>query len=101
LRDLIDFAQKRQLEPSTSSLVRAAEARDIPWLRLNDYSLIQFGHGKYQKRIQATVTSETRHIAVSIASDKEETNRILGDLGLPVPHQRLARSPDEAVRAAN
>ncbi len=62
---------------------------------------MQFGHGKYQKRIQATVTSETRHIAVEIASDKEETNRILGDLGLPVPQQRMVRSAEEAVRAAN
>jgi cyanophycin synthetase len=100
LVELIAFAQRRQLGPSTGALVRAAEARDIPWMRLNDYSLIQFGHGKYQKRIQATVTSETRHIAVSIASDKEETNRILGDLGLPVPRQELVRSADGAVRAA-
>jgi cyanophycin synthetase len=100
LVELIDYAQRRQLGPSTGSLVRAAEARGIPWLRLNDYSLVQFGHGKYQKRIQATVTSETRHIAVSIASDKEETNHILGDLGLPVPRQRLVRSPEGAVAAA-
>jgi cyanophycin synthetase len=101
LVELIDFAQRRQLGPSTGSLVRAAEARDIPWMRLNDYSLVQFGHGKYQKRIQATVTSETRHIAVSIASDKEETNGILGDLGLPVPRQRLVRSADGAAIAAD
>ena len=100
LVELIDLAQRRQLGPSTGSLVRAAEARDIPWMRLNDYSLVQFGHGKYQKRIQATVTSETRHIAVSIASDKEETNRILGDLGLPVPRQRVVRTAEAAVRAA-
>lgn len=100
LIELIDFAQRRQLGPSTGALVRAAESRDIPWMRLNDYSLVQFGHGKYQKRIQATVTSETRHIAVSIASDKEETNRILADLGLPVPRQDLVRSEEGAVRAA-
>ena len=100
LVDLIDYAQRRQLGPSTGSLVRAAEARDIPWMRLNDYSLIQFGQGKYQKCIQATVTSETRHIAVEIASDKEETNRILGDLGLPVPRQRVVRSAEAAVSAA-
>ena len=100
LVELIDYAQRRQLGPSTGSIVRAAEARDIPWMRLNDYSLIQFGHGKYQKRIQATVTSETRHIAVEIASDKEETNRILGDLGLPVPRQRVVRSVEAAVSAA-
>src|SRR5205814_9726733 len=100
LVELVDFAQRRQLGPSTSALVRAAEARDIPWMRLNDYSLVQFGHGKYQKRIQATVTSETSHIAVEIASDKEETNKILGDLGLPVPRQRVVRSADGAVAAA-
>ena len=92
--------KRRQLDPSTGALVRAAEDRDIPWLRLNDYSLVQLGHGKYQKRIQATVTSETRHIAVEIASDKEETNRILGDLGLPVPRQRTVKSAEQAVRAA-
>jgi len=101
LADLIGLAQRRQFGPSTASLVRAAEERDIPWIRMNDYSLVQFGHGRYQKRIQATVTSETRHIAVEIASDKEQTNKILADLGLPVPRQELVRSPREAVRAAN
>jgi cyanophycin synthetase len=100
LDEFIAFAQARQLGPSTGSLVRAAEARGIPWLRLNDRSLVQFGHGKYQKRIQATVTSETRHIAVEISSDKEETNKILGDLGLPVPRQRIVRTVESAVRAA-
>jgi cyanophycin synthetase len=98
--DLIRMAQRRALGPSTAALVRAAEERDIPWLRLNSSSLIQFGHGKYQRRIQATVTSETRHIAVEIASDKEETNRILGDLGLPVPQQRLVYTAEEAAKAA-
>ncbi|HEY8375839.1 MAG TPA: acetate--CoA ligase family protein, partial [Nannocystis sp.] len=100
LEDLIAFAQKRQFGPSTAALVRAAEKRDIPWIRLNDQSLVQFGHGRYQKRIRATVTSETRHIAVEIASDKEETNKILGDLGLPVPRQHIVRSADRAVQAA-
>jgi cyanophycin synthetase len=46
------------------------------------------------------VTSETRHIAVEIASYKEETNRLLGDLGLPVPKQKLVTGEEDAVRAA-
>lgn len=96
----IRYAQRRALGPSTASLVEAAEKRDIPWLRLNKHSLVQFGHGKYQRRIQATVTSETRNIAVEIASDKEETNRILSDLGLPVPKQMLVYSEEEAAAAA-
>jgi cyanophycin synthetase len=93
----IRFAQRRALGPSTASLVHAAEHRGIPWIRLNEYSLIQFGHGRYQQRIQATITSRTPHIAVEIASDKEETNRILANLGLPVPIQRLVTSAEEAV----
>ncbi|HWS67831.1 MAG TPA: cyanophycin synthetase [Steroidobacteraceae bacterium] len=98
--EFIRFAQRRALGPSTASLVRAAEHRGIPWLRLNDQSLVQLGHGKYQQRIQATVTSRTPHIAVELASDKEETNKILGLLGLPVPKQELVQSEAQAVRAA-
>src|SRR5580704_8918654 len=98
--EFIRFAQRRALGPSTSSLVRAAEHRGIPWLRLNDQSLVQLGHGKFQQRIQATVTSSTSHIAVELASDKEETNKILATLGLPVPKQELVQSAAQAVRAA-
>ncbi|MBC7989172.1 MAG: cyanophycin synthetase [Luteimonas sp.] len=98
--DFIRYAQRRALGPSTASLVRAAEERDIPWLRLNQQSLIQFGHGKYQQRIQATVTGKTPYIAVELASDKEETNKILGSLGLPVPRQELVSSNTEALKAA-
>ncbi len=98
--EFIRFAQRRALGPSTASLVRAAVNRGIPWLRLNDQSLVQLGHGKYQQRIQATVTGRTPHIAVELASDKEETNKILATLGLPVPKQELVQSENQAVRAA-
>jgi cyanophycin synthetase len=98
--NFIRFAQRRALGPSTASLVRAAEARNIPWLRLNDQSLVQLGHGKYQQRIQATVSGRTPHIAVELASDKEETNKILASLGLPVPQQEMVHSDEQAVRAA-
>ena len=98
--DFIRYAQRREFGPSTQSLVDAAKARDIPWIRLNRYSLVQLGYGTYQKRIQATVTSETRHIAVEVASDKEDTRNILSDLGLPVPKQELVYSEREALRAA-
>ena len=96
----IRYAQRRALGPSTASLVKAAVDRGIPWLRLNEQSLVQLGHGKYQQRIQATVTGRTPHIAVELASDKEETNKILGSLGLPVPRQELVQSADAAWRAA-
>jgi cyanophycin synthetase len=98
--EYIRYAQRRALGPSTASLVRAAEARGIPWLRLNDQSLIQLGYGKWQQRIQATVTGRTSYIAVELAGDKEETNKILAARGLPVPRQELVRNADRAVSAA-
>ncbi|MCU0975388.1 MAG: cyanophycin synthetase [Steroidobacteraceae bacterium] len=98
--DFIRFAQKRALGPSTASLVRTAESRSIPWMRLNSQSLIQFGHGRFQQRIQATITGRTPHLAVELASDKEETNKILATLGLPVPRQELVQSESQALRAA-
>jgi cyanophycin synthetase len=98
--DFIRFAQRKELGPSTASLVKAAEEREIPFLRLNKYSLVQFGHGKYQQRIQATITSKTPHIAVEISCDKEDTHNLLRDLGLPVPQQYMVHSEREAARAA-
>ena len=98
--DYIRYAQRRALGPSTASLVKAAVERNIPWQRLNDQSLIQLGQGRYQQRIQATVTGRTSYIAVELAQDKEETNKILANCGLPVPRQELVRSADRAVRAA-
>ena len=97
----IRFAQRKAFGPSTGSLVAAAEERGIPWLRLNQYSLVQFGHGKYQQRIQATITSQTNHIAVEISCDKEDTHNLLSDLGLPVPKQRMIYNENQAVRAAH
>ena len=100
METLIRRAQRRAFGPSTASLLRAAESRGIPWIRLNEHSLVQLGHGRHQKRIQATITSETRHIGVEIASDKEITNRLLADLGLPVPRQIDAYNELGALEAA-
>jgi cyanophycin synthetase len=98
--EFIVFAQRKELGPSTASLVNAAEEREIPYLRLNKYSLVQFGHGAYQQRIQATITSKTPHIAVEISCDKEDTHNLLRDLGLPVPTQRMIYNQRAAVRSA-
>ncbi|MEL6371982.1 MAG: cyanophycin synthetase [Pseudomonadota bacterium] len=104
LKDEIDdffaFASRRSLGPSAMALVKAAEERDIPWSRLNDDSLIQLGQGKYQKRIEAALTSQTPCIAVDIAKNKEFCTELLYDLGLPVPEQRYVRDNKKAVTAA-
>lgn len=101
VEDFLIYAEKRSLGPSAMELVRAARSRDIPVYRLNDASLIQVGQGKYQQRIEAALTSQTSHIAVELASDKNMCNQILSDLGLPVPKQRLVYDVDEALGAAD
>src|SRR6201985_535911 len=92
--EFIRFAQRRALGPSTSSLVKSAEARGIPWLRLNDQSLVQLGPGRVQRRLRAPVPGRTPHISVELPSDKEETTKILASLGLPVPAQELVQSEE-------
>ena len=100
LEALVRLAGRRAFGPSTAALVRAAERRGIPWIRLNEGSLVQLGYGRHQKRIQATLTSETRQIATEIASDKRLTQRILEQIGLPVPRQAIVCGAEEAVEEA-
>jgi len=100
LEALIRLSERAAFGPSTQAILDEAALRDIPWIRLNDQSLVQLGHGIHQRRIRATMTSETGSLGVDIASDKNLTNRLLAATGVPVP--RAVRVPDEdaAVAAA-
>lgn len=80
-----------RLGPSTGSIIAEAEARGIPWIRLNKHSLCQLGYGANQKRIQATVTSETSSIGVELACDKEDTKFLLEQAEVPVPKGEIIR----------
>jgi len=100
LERLIRLAERRQFGPSTQAIVDEAVSRDIPWMRLNEYSLVQLGQGAYQQRIRATMTSLTSALAVDIAQDKKMTNRLLAAAGLPVPRSEVVTSEDDAVAAA-
>ncbi|HZB00675.1 MAG TPA: cyanophycin synthetase [Actinomycetota bacterium] len=100
LERLIKLAERRAFGPSTQAIIDEAASRDIPWMRLNEASLIQLGQGRYQQRIRATMTSLTSALAVDIASDKKMTNQLLGAAGLPVPRSVVVRSADEAVTSA-
>ena len=93
-------AERTAFGPSTQAILDEAVSRDIPWIRLNQHSLVQLGQGVHAKRIRATMTSATSAIAVDIASDKDLTTRLLGAAGLPVPKQESVRTEDQAVRAA-
>jgi cyanophycin synthetase len=100
LEALIRLAEERAFGPSTQAILDEAASRDIPFIRLNEQSLVQLGQGKYQQRIRATMTSMTSALAVDIAQDKRLTNQLLASAGLPVPRSEVVRSADEALSAA-
>ncbi len=93
LGDLVRIREDRLLGPSTQAVVDRAGELGIPWYRLDRYNLVQLGTGKYQKRIRATVTSDTSLLAVETADNKYLTNSMLADAGVPVPPTVLARDP--------
>ena len=80
-----ELREAERLGPSTGSIVEEAASRGIPWIRLNKYSLCQLGYGANQKRIQATVTSDTSSIGVELACDKEDTKFLLEQAEVEVP----------------
>ena len=92
IQDMRELRERNRLGPSTDSIVQEAISRGIPWIRLNKYSLCQLGYGANQKRIQATVTSQTSSIAVEIACDKEDTKTLLEAAEVPVPRGEIIKT---------
>jgi len=93
--------RRTALGPTTRALVQEAERRGIPVLRLDDMSLVQLGHGRYQQRLRASITGRTSFIAAETASDKELTKTLLTEAGVPVPRGAVVRNGDDAVREAH
>jgi cyanophycin synthetase len=94
------MVRRTALGPTTRALVDAAERRGIPVMRLDEKSLIQLGHGKYQQKIRASVTGRTSLVAADLAGDKAMTKKLLDESGVPVPRGVVVRDAEEAVRAA-
>lgn len=97
---LRDSDEELRLGPSTGSIVSAALARGIPYRRLTEGSLVQFGWGAKQRRIQAAEVDTTSAVAESIAQDKDLTKTLLQAAGVPVPVGRPVRDADDAWAAA-
>lgn len=100
LHELSELDEDLRLGPSTGSIVQAAVVRGIPYRRLTEGSLVQFGWGACQRRIQAAETGETGAIAESIAQDKELTKMLLRAAGVPVPEGRAVIDAEDAWKAA-
>ncbi len=100
LKQLREIDEDVRLGPSTGSIVYAAVARNIPYRRLTEGSMVQFGWGSKQRRIQAAETDQTSAVAESIAQDKELTKKLLQSAGVPVPDGRPVDNAEDAWTAA-
>ncbi len=100
LTELRDLDEDVRLGPSTGAIVQAALDRNIPYRRLTDGSLVMFGWGSRQRKIQAAEIDRTGAIAEAIAQDKELTKRLLHAAGVPVPLGRVAVDAADAWAAA-
>ena len=97
---LRELDEDERMGPSTGAIVEAALARGIPYRRLTKGSMVQFGWGSRQRRIQAAELDSTSAVAESIAQDKDLTKKLLRAAGVPVPLGRPASNPDDAWAAA-
>lgn len=98
----VDLIRQRcEPGPSTAAIMAEAKARDIPVSVLEEgSSLLQLGHGIYQKRVQATLASTTSCLAADIAGDKCLTKSLLARAGIPTPRGEVVTSAREAIEAA-
>ena len=101
IQELRELKEDGRLGPSTESIIREAEKRGIPWMRLSEGSLCQLGYGANQQRIQATITSKTSNIGVDIACDKDETKRMLRQAAINVPNGEIISDISELEDICN
>lgn len=100
VRKIKEISVKTGLGPSTKAIATEALKKGIPVMRLGEGSILQLGYGKYQKKVAATITENTRCIGVDIAGDKVLTKQLLSESGIPVPPGGVARTEQEALNIA-
>ncbi|MDO8250613.1 MAG: cyanophycin synthetase, partial [Rhodoferax sp.] len=100
LQRLRELDEDVRLGPSTGAIVQAALARNIPYRRMTTGSMVMFGWGSKQRRIQAAEMDITSAIAEGIAQDKQLTKKMLAAAGVPVPQGREVATPEDAWAAA-
>lgn len=76
---------ENKLGPSTQNIVDAANTKNIPNDRLNNYSLVSLGYGQYYKCIIASSTDQTKLSAEIICKNKDITKFMLNSIGIRCP----------------
>jgi cyanophycin synthetase len=100
LQQLQDLDEDVRLGPSTGCIVDAAVKRGIPYSRMTEGSMVRFGWGSKQRRIQAAEIDSTSAISEAIGQDKQLTKKLLAAAGVPVPAGRAVSDAEDAWKAA-
>lgn len=90
VREINRMEEAHYLGPTSMAIIDEAKRQGISVFRLDDYNIVQLGEGKYQKRIQASLTSHTSVIATELAGNKKVTKLMLRENGIPVPQGTVA-----------
>ncbi|KTC66621.1 cyanophycin synthetase [Legionella adelaidensis] len=101
IKKIKDVHLQQKLGPSTQVIVEAARQRKIPVMRFKESSLITLGHGCYQKRVWATITSNTNAIGVDIAGNKQLTKKLLAENFIPTTEGVTIQLPEQLDEAIN
>ncbi|WP_349409201.1 cyanophycin synthetase [Pseudalkalibacillus sp. SCS-8] len=91
---------KNKLGPSTEAVYKAAYERKIPVEQIGDDSILRLGTGRKQKRMEATMSSQTSFLAVEYACDKEMTKSMLQAVSIPVPEGSVISNEKELLEEA-
>lgn len=84
IAEMISLREKNLLGPTTQSIADEAYRRKIPYLRLDEFNLVQLGSGKYQKRIRSSLTQHTSAIAAESIRDRLFVLKMLSSQQIPV-----------------
>ncbi len=76
---------KEEIGPSTNAICKAAKVYGLPVMEIDESGIYQIGYGKSLRRIEATISENTKCLAVDIACNKLLTKKILSYQNIPVP----------------
>ncbi|TVQ87226.1 MAG: hypothetical protein EA393_10785 [Bacteroidetes bacterium] len=89
--------EKEMMSTGIAAIKEEADMRNIPVIPLQTCNLVQFGTGKYQKRIRGTVTSQTPLIGAENTRNKYLNTLMLSNAGIPAPETLKTEDIEEVV----
>ncbi len=99
LEQLSEIHEKFSLGSVTGPIVSAAKRIGVPTRRLDSSSLIQLGHGKFQRRVRRSCTTNTGYIAELVSVNKLLVKSLWREIGVPVAIGKEVADAESAVAA--